>query len=453
MLRRILGSIVVAILFVALVSNSIGAPPPGTRAPSETAGELHVRPGDNKEARLDSRLVEVQAVANRNGAAPALAQAKHAGVPVRGGRVVVTIEATSTDAARADVAALNGEVERTYGSLIRALVPPGRLRALARSSGVTHVRPPLQPLADAVDGEGVGATNAAAWQALGRTGTGAKVAIIDLGFAGYTSAQANGDLPAVTTVNYCTPPFPGADPHGTAVAEVVHEVAPGAALTLICIEDETSLAQAEAYVKAHGITIVNHSVSWWGRASRGDGTGGPGTPDAIVADARANGVLWVNSAGNYAQRHWSGAFNDTNADGYHDFTAGDIGNSFWVPSGGDVCVSLRWDSWPTTAQDFDLYVGRSSDGALIVSSTNLQNGTQAPLEGTCFTNGGPDDWFFAAIYKFAATTKPSFDLFVFGDAYNSAANIQYAVASRSLLEPANSPNALAAGAVCWQTSA
>jgi hypothetical protein len=57
--------------------------------------------------------------------------------------------------------------------------------------------------------------------------------------------------------------------------------------------------------------------------SRGDGSGGAGRPDAIVADARAQGVLWVNAAGNYAQEHWSGTFfdpdlNDENDD-FHDF--------------------------------------------------------------------------------------------------------------------------------------
>src|SRR6185312_12176749 len=90
---------------------------------------------------------------------------------------------------------------------------------------------------------------------------------------------------------------------------IVHEMAPSARLTLICVQDEVSLGNAEAYVKAHGIKIVSHSVSWF-NTSRGDGNGAPGTPDAIVADAAANGILWINSMGNYAQTHWGGAFTD-----------------------------------------------------------------------------------------------------------------------------------------------
>ena len=81
-------------------------------------------------------------------------------------------------------------------------------------------------------------------------------------------------------------------------------MAPGAQLFLICMDTEVNLGQAKDYAIAQGITIINHSVVWI-NTSRGDGTGGPGTPDAIVADARANGILWVNGAGNRA-RHWSG---------------------------------------------------------------------------------------------------------------------------------------------------
>jgi uncharacterized delta-60 repeat protein len=229
---------------------------------------------------------------------------------------------------------------------------------------------------------------------------------------------------------------------------VVHQMAPAADLTLICIDDEIGLAEAEQYAAANGITIINHSVSWYGDASRGDGTGGPGTPDAIVAQAKADGILWVNAAGNFAQRHWTGTFTDTNQDGWEDFTPDDEGNSFFVPNGGNVCVTLRWDSWPTSSQDYDLYVFEEN-GDVAASSTNMQNGTQAPVETACFINTGGDQWFFAAINRFAATTTRRFDMFAVGD----VGSLQYHMAAQSLLDPATSPAALAVGAVCWSNNA
>ena len=112
---------------------------------------------------------------------------------------------------------------------------------------------------------------------------------------------------SVTTVNHCQDGLTADTVHGTAVAEIVHQMAPAAQLTFICIDGEVGLAPAEQYAVTNGIQIVNHSVSWFD-TSRGDGTGDAGTPDAIVADARANGVLWVNAAGNYGLNHWAGYF-------------------------------------------------------------------------------------------------------------------------------------------------
>ncbi len=147
------------------------------------------------------------------------------------------------------------------------------------------------------------------------------MAVVDLGFGGLAAAQKSGDVPASVTVDdHCL--NINAINHGTAVAEIVSEMAPKASLYLICVDTEVDLANAETYAAAHGITIVNHSVSWFNTA-RGDGTGAAGTPDDTVARARADGILWVNSAGNYAQRHWSGSFSDPDSDNWNDFAPGD----------------------------------------------------------------------------------------------------------------------------------
>ena len=146
-----------------------------------------------------------------------------------------------------------------------------------------------------------------------------KIGIVDAGFAQYGLRQLGGDLPsdsAVKTKNFC------ADfeqhVHGTGVAEVVHEVAPDAELHLICIEDAVDMAAAADYAIANGIHIVNQSGGFF-NTSRGDGSGGPDSPDGIVARARAAGILWVASAGNSAKHHWSGTFVDADGDGLGEF--------------------------------------------------------------------------------------------------------------------------------------
>ena len=132
-------------------------------------------------------------------------------------------------------------------------------------------------------------------------------------------------------------------------------MAPAAQLYLICIDTEVDLAQgAEQYTVDNHIQIISHSVSWI-NSSRGDGSGGAGTCDAIAADAAAHGILWVNSSGNYATTHWSGTFVE-GGNGWNLFAPGDYGNGFWLPQGKEACAFLKWDDWPMSNQDYGMYL-------------------------------------------------------------------------------------------------
>ena len=402
----------------------------------------------SKYPNADWQVAAVVESASAHGAVAALSQASTDGLTVSGSRVRVIVEASDSAQAASSVTATGATIEGTAGGLIQVLATPDQLSALLKSRGVRYVRSPLPHFAEAVTDEGVASTNALGVQLSGQTGAGVKVAVIDGGFAGLATAQASGDIPAsVTTVDDCSGAFSTATNHGTAVTEVVHKMAPDAQLYLICIGTEVQLAQAETYVKANGITIVNHSIGWF-NTSRGDGTGGPGTPDAIVADAAANGILWVNSAGNYATQHWSGNFisDGTPTHPWNVFNTGtgDIGNEFWLATGQSTCAHLKWDSWPTTAQDYDLYVVRYSDSTIVDGSENTQSGSQPPVEDACYTNTGLSQWFFIAIRRWSATLAPRFDLFL------TNADLNYQVAAGSVTEPASAPSAFAVGAVCWQ---
>ncbi|MSO96199.1 MAG: hypothetical protein EXQ81_10495 [Thermoleophilia bacterium] len=371
------------------------------------------------------------------------ANARSLGFDVQAGRVRVVVEvASSVGAARTTIAAAGGEVEATHARLVQALVPPSAIESIAGSAAVAYVRAPHRPIEQAVLGEEVAGSNASVFQTAGWNGSGVKVAIIDTGFAGLAARQAANDLPAgLTTVDFCGGAFSTASEHGTAVAEIVHETAPQAQLYLICMNSEVTLGQAEAYAKTNGITIVNMSIGWLNTA-RGDGNGAAGTPDAIVADARANGILWVNAAGNAALTHWSGTFSDTDGDDVHNFTPTDEGNTIFLGAGQQTCAFLKWDNWPASAQDFDLYLVNSTSSTIAAGSENFQDGSQPPLEELCYTNSGVAGNFFIAIVRFAATSTPRFDLFTLSP-------LEYAVAAGSVTEPASSPNAMAVGALCW----
>ena len=262
--RRPAAWLVILPLLAAFFATLAGAAPA-----AQSTDSFVVPQGIVKNSRLDSRLGSVASAVP----AQALATARRAGLDTANGRVRVVVEASGAGAQAAIVTA-GGTVESATGGLVEALVPAAGLDALSRSRGVAQVRAPLHAVALGVESQGVAATAASAWHAAGATGVGAKVAVIDLGFAGYSTRQAAGELPAGLIIqDYCGGNMGAPEPHGTAVAEIAHEMAPGAQLYLICIDTEVDLKLAEEYVKANGITIVNHSVGWF-NAGRGDGSGG-----------------------------------------------------------------------------------------------------------------------------------------------------------------------------------
>lgn len=150
----------------------------------------------------------------------------------------------------------------------------------------------------------------AAWSR-GIDGSATRVAVLDPGFGGLAESIAAGELPPLEAME--TKSFDpvnglegrdnlgGRTQHGTRMAEIVHDVAPGARLVLVNYADIEGFQQAVGWIAANGIPVVSHSNSLLGGPF--DGTG----PLArAVDDAAARGVLFINSSGNFAQRHWRG---------------------------------------------------------------------------------------------------------------------------------------------------
>jgi subtilisin family serine protease len=373
-------------------------------------------------------------------------------------RVVVEVRPNSGTTVRAAIARAGGRVELRYRRLVQAVVPASALDGLARDAAVRYVRRPLRPVAD-VTSEGVGASNATGWHAQGLTGAGARVAIIDEGFAGYLASQASGELPPGVVAREFREGCLNGSRHGTASAEVVHDMAPQAQLFLLCVDTDTELGSAEEFSKLQDVHVITHSLSWF-NGSRGDGTApDPTTPEGIANDARANGILWVNSAGNFAQRHWSGVFSDPDGDEWNNFTAADEGNGFTLEAGAEACVWLKWDDWPFAANDFNLFLwpgpaqGDNEPGVPLTvtalkDSIREQRVLPAPTEDLCYKNElNLSREVYVSFRRFAGTGSPRFDLFV------NVSALEHQTPDGSVAEPATSPSVLAVGSYCWQNDA
>jgi hypothetical protein len=369
------------------------------------------------------------------------ARKRHA-APGKPDRALVEVFHTLSDpAARARVEHAGGVVTGAVpGVLVQAEVPWGRLERLEGSDGITFVRPPRRidvPVAPSpaqrrrarskAIGSEVAKTGADVWHAAGLRGAGVKIGIIDV-FSGrkYNAARRAKQVPRESGTVCFVDGAPcdvfkvsgRRQAHGTAVAEIVHEMAPDAQLFLASAFTASDLQAVVDTFVAQGVKIVTRSLT-----SEYDGPGdGTGAVDAVIDDAVARGITWFNSAGNsagegefpFSGAYYRGGFSDPDNDGLHDFAPG-------VEALGLPCFSfthgLRWDDFGEPAADvtdFDL-IQVDADGNLLDEARDQQGstgGTAPPLEnfdagGTSCSSAGRRQLVFVAIQLIAAGSDAS----------------------------------------------
>ena len=271
------------------------------------------------------------------------------------------------------MAALGVEVKARSKSLMRVSVPVASLLAVSELPGVSFVRRPFRPQAQqtAVFSEGGRDINAYSNYFAGVRGQGVKVAVIDGGFKG-ADELIPGNMPGFSWRNYTDEGiYDGEDVHGTACAEIIYDVAPEAELYLHKVDDLVDLENAKDRSIREGVDIINHSMGWFGTGI-GDGRG---IACDIVNDAADKGILWVNSAGNDAKSHYYGFWSDNDSDGWHNFKGEDETLAFEAEKGDEIRVFLTWNDWPSSRENYDLYLFSSSDGLeRVAKSTDRQNG-------------------------------------------------------------------------------
>jgi len=345
------------------------------------------------------------------------------GLRLQDGRVQarLVVAPGGEEAARAAVAAGGGEVTGALDDVLQVWLPPAALASVADSAGVAYVGAPdtaQLAAADAVT-EGVARAEAAAWHAAGLRGQGVRIAVIDGGFQGY-SAKLGGELPANVVVKNFVDGQPDAEvdattPHGTACAEIVHDMAPSAQLYLIKIATDVDLDQAVSYAIAQGVDVISTSLTFL-NITPGDGSGRFAT---MAERARAAGILWVTAAGNYREAHWSGTSTDGDNDNLHEYAPGvevnvfgpGNGSAYQIPAGVVLSPALRWDDWTEVRQDFRLLLLRYNGATFdVVASANAaQTGLpgQRPTERLNYITTGAAAVYGVAIQRIAGA-RPVF---------------------------------------------
>jgi uncharacterized repeat protein (TIGR01451 family) len=186
--------------------------------------------------------------------------------------------------------------------VVVAWMPHDRIEAAAETlpwvAAVTPVED-TEPDQGAFLSEGVALHRVDDLLDLGIDGTGVAVGAISDGIDNLAAAQASGDLPATVTVPAACPAGAGSGDEGTAMLEIVHDMAPGAAL-LFCgtgggVVNHTN---AQLALVAGGANVITEDIPFDAEPAFQKGMA------ASIGDAiAAAGISMHSSAGNQAARH------------------------------------------------------------------------------------------------------------------------------------------------------
>ncbi len=266
------------------------------------------------------------------------------------GRVGINVSATNAagvKAAAERITALGGVVKSmSYGyRSIEARLRLEDLETLAAMSQVTKIRQSVPRFTQAINVSEGDATHGAEESRgfFGVNGAGVKVCVLSDGVDSIAALEASGDVSTVDVL----PGQAGSGDEGSAMLEIIHDLAPGATLGFAtAFTDEASFAQNILDLAADGCNIIVDDVIYLDESAHQDG------PVAqAVNTVTGAGVLYFSSAGNEGNLNdgtsgtWEGDFDPNGtvpaagSGTAHDF--GDGGQSILVTLGGAVTV-LTW---------------------------------------------------------------------------------------------------------------
>ena len=303
------------------------------------------------------------------------------------------------------VAAAGLEVELADTWLFQGWVDWSQLDALASVPGIDRVSLPTYGMPNTGDYTTAGDVILHVDDlraACDATGDGVRVGVISNGIKNWDKAELTGDLPE--TITYTDD---GQGDEGTAMLEIVHDLAPDADLYFAPAATSAAMVSAIDWLEGQGVDVIVDDTTFYLAYGGADPrvayfTDGPSNSIAKTAESAVQGgVAYVTSAGNWQldaqwhgqsiKSHWQGDFLDNNENNFHEFGF-DEGNGLVLGAGQSLWVNLQWsDPWPGSGNNYDLYLFNSDLTGWYARSIIQQTGSQYPWECLSVTNNGPND--------------------------------------------------------------
>jgi subtilisin family serine protease len=306
-----------------------------------------------------------------------------------------------------------------------------RIEEIAKMPEVRMVRLPAYPDVDTgsvnSQGDAIHRANLAR-SALGVNGSGIKVCVISDGVNSRASAQASGDLPASIDVRK-----PGNGDEGTAMLEIIHDLAPGATLGFYGPSTAVDMANGIRTLRSAGCNVIVDDLSFNGEPYFQDGQINQAITEVMLSSepqtAVNSNVVYAGSAGNVAQAHWQGAFvPGTFVSGigtFHRWSGADETMTIQISNGGYFNGYLQWnDPWNGSGNDYDLLLYNSTMSTILAASADTQNGSGDPLEYFFYQNTtGGTITVNLAVVRFSGSSTQKLQVYTRGSGLTRQYNV------------------------------
>jgi hypothetical protein len=374
--------------------------------------------------------------------------------------VQVYVTATAwDDRRRAELEALGFEYETSAlmpEILIQGWLKPEAFDGVAGLDWVRYIRAPAYPIVNAgsvtVQSDTI-MRSANVRSTLSVNGAGVRVGVISDSADQRSEAQAKGDLPADSSI-FLGKVNTGSD-EGTAMMEIVYDMAPGALLGFYGPDTSVDMANGITALRGGGCQVIVDDLTFWDQPWFEEGV-----IETSISSNAAAGVTYATSAGNLADRVHATAYSGISANvlgvtGVNVHNFGNLVNGVpqylmpvLFPAQTATRIMLQYDSkWGNPTDDYDLYVTDIAAQTLYGKSDTTQGtGTGQnpyPKEEVQITNNGTSDtWAFVFVNRYSGVAR-NMKLLVL----NGTLDSRYQTKSGSILGNNKAKDALVVGAI------
>jgi len=343
-------------------------------------------------------------------------------------------------------------IESLNSDLVQINIPLDDLSTLYKIPDIAKVQPTTKAIQNALTSQGYDKIKANIPHEIGVKADGIKIAVLDLAFD-VTNDEIKNNIVDSKTFRHdfdgLKIPLEGfghEKVHGTAVSEIVIDIAPNAELFLYTFAAEVEFLDAMDYAMQQNVDLITMSAGWVNYP-----TDGTSEMTKKVEQAISKGIPFVVSAGNYAETHWEGNYIDMDSNGWHEFAPSDEGISVVatqdrVDQQIPFILYLMWSSPSGTIYDFDLSM-TDEEGDVIAYSANLQESANAiNFEYVYFTPETPGTYSLGILYGGDVEPDVSLELFSPSD------KLEYPISAGSISVPTDAKGVISVGALNYYDS-